>query len=182
MAKIVSYPTANGRRWRVRYRTPEGRQTDKRGFRHKRDAEQWAATLEVSKARGEYVNPSDARRTVDSLGPDWLARQRGHLKPSSFRPLEVAWRLRVQPRWGAVALGDIRPSAIQGWLNDLGTGMGRRRSVREPTGFGTAQAGIAEFRESPLWRFGQCLGVGVWPYDPWKLLTGFRVGAGHGWS
>jgi hypothetical protein len=36
--------------------------------------------------------------------------------------METAWRLRVQPRWGSVALGDIRPTAVQQWISDLGRG------------------------------------------------------------
>ncbi|WP_237568693.1 tyrosine-type recombinase/integrase [Mycolicibacterium lacusdiani] len=129
MAQVVAYQTAQGKRYRVRYRTPDRRQTDKRGFRTKRDAEMFAATIEVAKMRGEYVNPADARRTVDSLGPSWLARQKGHLKPSSYRPLEVAWRTRVQPRWGTTALGDVRPSEVQAWLTDLGEGAGDVKAV-----------------------------------------------------
>jgi integrase len=72
--------------------------------------------------RGEYVAPSHARVTVGELGPAWLDRQRGHLKPSGYAPMETAWRLRVQPRWGNVALGDIRPTAVEQWLSDLGRG------------------------------------------------------------
>jgi len=106
----------------VRYRKPDGKSTDKRGFVRKRDAQLWLSHTEVAKVSGEYVKPSDARRTIDSLGPAWLARQRGHLKPSAYAPVEVAWRLRVQPRWGAIALGKIQPSEIQAWLVELGTG------------------------------------------------------------
>jgi integrase len=72
--------------------------------------------------RGEYVAPSHARVTVGELGPAWLDRQRGHLKPSGYGPMETAWRLRVQPRWGDTALGDIRPTAVQQWFSDLGRG------------------------------------------------------------
>ena len=43
------------------YRTPERGQTDKRGFKTKRDAEAFAATIEVLKMRGEYVAPTHAR-------------------------------------------------------------------------------------------------------------------------
>lgn len=39
MTTISSSTTQSG----VRYRKPDGSQTDKRGFRRKRDAEQWAA-------------------------------------------------------------------------------------------------------------------------------------------
>ena len=36
--------------------------------------------------------------------------------------MEIAWRLRVKPRWGNVALGDIRPTAVQQWVSDLERG------------------------------------------------------------
>ena len=79
--------------------------------------------------RGEYVAPSHARVTVGELGPAWLDRQRGHLKPSAYRPLEIAWRVRVAPRWGDVALGDIRPTAVQQWVSDLGRGVDGAKPV-----------------------------------------------------
>lgn len=121
MATISKYQNATGTTlYRVRYRTPEHKQTDKRGFKTKRAAEAFAATVEVSKLRGEYVAPSDARVTLGQLGPAWLARQRGHLKPSGYAVMETTWRLRVKPRWGDTAIGDIRPSAVQAWLSDLG--------------------------------------------------------------
>jgi integrase len=123
MATISKYQTASGATlYRVRFRTPDNRQTDKRGFATKRDAERFAATVEVSKMRGEYVAPSHAKMTVGELGPAWLDRQRGHLKPSGYVVIETTWRLRVKSRWGNVALGDIRPTAVQQWISDLGRG------------------------------------------------------------
>lgn len=122
MARIEAYQTSQGKRYRVRYRTPDKRQTDKRGFRTKRDAELFANTVEVAKSRGEYVAPALARTTVDQLGAAWLQGQRGHLKPSAYRVLESTWRIRIEPRWGTVALGDIRPSAVQQWIADLSHG------------------------------------------------------------
>jgi integrase len=122
MATISSYPTANGKRYRVRYRTPDHRQTDKRGFATKKAAEAFAASVEVSKLRGEYVAPRHARVTLGELGPAWLDRQRGHLKPSGYTVMETTWRLRVKPHWGDIALADIRPTAVQQWISDLGRG------------------------------------------------------------
>ena len=120
MATISKYQTASGATlYRVRYRTPDHRQTDKRGFVTKRDAQAFANSVEVSKLRGEYVAPADARVTVGEIGPGWLDRQRGHLKPSAYSALEIAWRLRVAPRWGHMPLGDIRPSAVQQWISGL---------------------------------------------------------------
>lgn len=120
MAVVAAYETKQGKRYRVRYRTPDNRQTDRRGFTTKRDAERFANTVEVAKLKGEYVNPADARRTLDDLGAAWLERRKGHLKPSGYAVMETTWRVRVQPRWGRVALGDIKPTAVQGWITELG--------------------------------------------------------------
>ena len=117
MATISKYQTSSGATlYRVRYRTPENRQTDKRGFSTKRDAERFAARVEVAKMRGEYVAPTLGRVTVGELGPAWLDRQRGHLKPSGFRSL----------RRGVAAAGRAA----------LGPHSGRRHPVHRRAGVG----------------------------------------------
>jgi len=108
MATISKYQTSSGTNlYRVRYRTPDNRQTDKRGFRTKRDAELFAATVEVTKAKGEYVAPKLGRVTVNELAPDWLARKKQATAPSHYRTLETAWRVHVKPRWGKVSVADV---------------------------------------------------------------------------
>src|SRR5215207_7795807 len=130
MATISKYQARSGTTlYRVRYRTPDHRQTDRRGFRTKREAEAFAASVEVSKLKGEYVSPSNARITLDQLGPAWLERKRGHLKPSGYAVMETTWRLRVKPRWCNVALGDVRPTAVQQWIADLGRGSDDEKPV-----------------------------------------------------
>jgi integrase len=125
MATISSYKTKLGEtRYRVRYRTPDRRQTDRRGFRTKREAEQFAATVEVAKMRGEYVPPSLGRITVGELGPSWLERQQGHMKPSGFRSYESSWRVHVQPLWGRTRVSEIRFTAVQAWVSQLATKRG----------------------------------------------------------
>src|SRR5262249_846939 len=120
MATISKYQIASGATlYRVRYRTPDNRQTDKRGFATKSDAVKFANSVEVAKRRGEYVAPSTGRVTVGELGPSWLARQRGHMKPSGFRSYDSAWRVHVQPRWGNVRIADIRFTDVQAWVADL---------------------------------------------------------------
>ena len=121
MGSVLSYESANGRRYRVMFRTPDHRQTTKRGFKTKREAELYLATVETNKARGEYIDASAARVTIGTLGTDWLANQT-HLKPSSLRPLEIAWRLQVEPRWGTIAVGDVRHSDVQNWVTSLTEG------------------------------------------------------------
>lgn len=79
VATIEAYDTRAGRRYRVRYRTPDRRQTDKRGFTTKRDAERFARTVEVSKDRGEWIDPADTRVTVGVLGERWIEIGRAHV-------------------------------------------------------------------------------------------------------
>ncbi|MHA7287125.1 tyrosine-type recombinase/integrase [Arthrobacter sp. MDT3-44] len=121
MATIEPYETSAGKRYRVRYRKPDRTQTDKRGFKTKRDAELFLASVEVSKARGEYIDATAARVTVGSLAEAWLSRQ-SHLKPSSYRPVATAWRVHVEPVWGGTAVSEVRKTAVQQWVSDLSRG------------------------------------------------------------
>ncbi|MFH5230281.1 tyrosine-type recombinase/integrase [Antrihabitans spumae] len=120
MATISSYDTARGKRYRVRYRTPDRKQTDKRGFTSKRQAQEFAATVEVEKMRGEYVPPKLGYITVGEIGPTWLERKESDLKPSAYKSLETAWRIHVEPRWGKERLADVDLDAVERWIADLG--------------------------------------------------------------
>ncbi|WP_166906164.1 tyrosine-type recombinase/integrase [Mycobacterium sp. DL440] len=127
MATISKYQTSSGAtRYRVRYRTPSRQQTDKRGFKTKRDAEIFAATVEVEKLTGSYVAPALGKVTVGELGPDWLARQKAIIKPSAFHSVESAWRVHVEPRWASKAIADINFSDVQSWVAELA---GRRKGT-----------------------------------------------------
>lgn len=121
MGSITAYESAAGKRYRVRYRKPDHSQTDKRGFRTKREAELFLASVEMKKATGEYIDPMAARATVGQLGETWLA-SRSHLKPSSKYVYESAWRLHVEPRWGKSTVGSVRHSEVQAWITELRNG------------------------------------------------------------
>lgn len=118
MASIQSYSTAKGKRYRVRYRKPDGTQTDRRGFPTKKAAEAWAADNLLKLMQGTWIDPLAGRVTVGELGEKWVARQSG-LKPSARKPISIAWRHRVEPRWGDVSIGEIRPTEVQDWLSTL---------------------------------------------------------------
>jgi integrase len=83
------------------------------------DAERFANTVEVSKLRGEYVAPAVGKATVGELGPAWLERQRGHMKPSGFRTYEATWRNHVASRWAHTRIAVIRYSDVQAWTAAL---------------------------------------------------------------
>ena len=129
MAQVVPYQTAHGKRYRVRYYTPDRRQTDKRGFRTKREAQLFASTVEVAKAKGEYVAPSLGRITVGELATDWLARKQQACAPSHYRMLESGWRVHVAPRWATVSLTDIDQLAVESWVSAMTRGGGGATTV-----------------------------------------------------
>src|SRR6185312_12569102 len=130
LATIESYDTPAGRRYMVRYRTPNRTQTKKRGFRTKRAAQEFAATVEVSKMAGEYVQPSLGRVTVAELAPTWLSRKESDVAKSNYRTLEIAWRVHVQPRWGPVRLSDIDLADVESWIADLRRKRGATTVIR----------------------------------------------------
>lgn len=120
MGSVYPYTTAGGaKRYRISYRRPDQAQTTERGFRTKRDAEARLAALEVSKNRGEYVDPASAEVTIAMLGKEWLQQREGVLKPSSMRPLQSAWSKHVKPKWGARKVGGIRHSEVQTWVSTI---------------------------------------------------------------
>lgn len=121
MGSISSYETRQGRRYRAHYRDPDRRNREKAGFVRKRDAEEFLASLVVSTLRGEYVDASRGKATIDELGHAWL-RNQSHLKPSSYRPVEIAWRVHVEPAWGKRRVGEILHSEVQSWLSVWGKG------------------------------------------------------------
>lgn len=129
MGSVESYETSAGRRYRVRYRDPERKSREKGGFKLKRDAEEYLATVTVSASRGEYVDPGSSKATVLELGTEWIANQQGHLKPSTWRVLEGAWRVSVAPKWGTRRIGDIRHSEVQAWVTKFVGDDGKPRSA-----------------------------------------------------
>lgn len=133
MATVERYSTKSGYRYRVRYRKPDRTQTDKRGFKTKRDAELFLASVEVSKARGEFIDATAARALIGPLGEEWLARQT-HLKPSSYRPVESAWRNHVLPVWGSTSVSEVRRTTVQQWIADLTVGDPAAVPARKPKG------------------------------------------------
>ena len=120
MGSVYSYATKAGeRRYRIIYRRPDHTQTSERGFKRKRDAEQRLAEVETAKAKGDYVDPADAKATLEILATDWLKARKSVMKPSSYRPLESAWQTHVKKKWGRRSVGSIRHSEVQAWVSEL---------------------------------------------------------------
>ncbi|XGU20344.1 Arm DNA-binding domain-containing protein [Rhodococcus sp. 3Y1] len=115
MATVSEYETKAGTRYEVRYRTPDHQTTRKRGFKTKRDANAYAARVEVDKQTGAFVHQSAGRATIGELGVEWLGRQ-AHLKPSSARVVKSAWDNHVKPKWVKPPSGaSNEPTSSNGW-------------------------------------------------------------------
>jgi integrase len=118
MATISAYQSANGRRYRVRYRTPDRRQTDKRGFTSKREAERFLASVSVAKDKGEWIDPTLSRISVNAWSQAWLSAH-SNLKPTTRGAYAWILKKHILPRWGRVALIDVTHIAVQAWVTEL---------------------------------------------------------------
>jgi integrase len=131
MATIEYYETSTGaKRYMVRYRTPQHTQTKKRGFKTKRDAQEFAATVEVEKMTGTYVAPKLGMITVGELAPVWLSRKESDVAPSNYRTLESAWRIHVKPVWGNTRAADVDLAAVEAWIAKMRKTSGATTVVR----------------------------------------------------
>lgn len=124
MATIKRYPTAAGDLWEVRYRQPNGITSRKRGFVTKKAAEDWDANNRVAINKGEFVAPSRGRVTVADLAQGWLDRKKATTEPSHSRMLDSAWRVHVEPVWGAVPVNKVTATGVRNWSASM-TGAGR---------------------------------------------------------
>ncbi|MGB5796777.1 MAG: tyrosine-type recombinase/integrase [Mycolicibacter algericus] len=118
MATISKYQTKGGTTlYRVRYRTPGRGQTDKRGFKTKRDAQVFAEQVEVDKRRGAYVAPSDGRVKFGELAREWLDAKH-NLKPSTKARYEITLDVALA-RFREVAIGDLTRPMVRALVADL---------------------------------------------------------------
>lgn len=118
MGSVTPYETASGKRYRVRYRKPDHAQTDKRGFKTKKAAELFLATVEVSKSRGAYVDPTRARVSVGDWMQIWVST-RSDLRASTLDRIEGIVRRNIVPALGPIALGDLTRLRVQEWASKL---------------------------------------------------------------
>lgn len=118
MASIRKYATAKGTRWRVQYRSPDGRSRTKRGFETKAKAQAWADKNAASIHDQDWIDPADSKATVGHYQAAWDSNLQ-HLKPKTAHDQRAIWRNHVSPQWKHRQVGGIRPSEVQAWLNGI---------------------------------------------------------------
>lgn len=119
----MAYAEKRGKRWRGRYKQPNGRwgsvTRDEHGqpFRTKRQAAEYAHALETDVRRGSYVSPRDGRVTVAAWAALWLESL--DVSPLTLRDYRSRLRAVILPEWGHVAVGDITPVGYSIWEKKL---------------------------------------------------------------
>ncbi|MHA4853025.1 tyrosine-type recombinase/integrase [Rhodococcus sp. MSC1_016] len=115
MATIESYETKAGKRYRVRYRTPERTQTQKRGFKTKRQAQDFAATVEVEKLTGSYIPPSAGRIKFGECAEMWISGK-VNLSASTRSRYRSALDVHILPAFAVVSLLDLNRERLRKWV------------------------------------------------------------------
>lgn len=118
MASFQKYEVKAGTRWMVRYRDPDSRQSMKRGFKTRRDAEAWWSKQHVAMGAGAYVRESVGKTTLAQIAEQWFKSQ-VQLKATTRSNYRQSLDSYVLPRWGARAIGSIRRSEVQTWVTSL---------------------------------------------------------------
>ena len=103
-------------RWRARYRETDGSERS-RTFTRRVDAERWLATVEVSKAKGDWVDPALGRRTFASWVTEWEASLVS-LRPSTLDRDTRLVRVHLLPRFGDTPLTAISPLMVRRFVAD----------------------------------------------------------------
>jgi integrase len=118
MGSVTAYETNAGKRYRVIYRKPDHIQTQKRGFKTKRDAELFLAKVEIDKSRGAYVDPAKSRVLLGEWLDGWMTSRSDWRETSRERACGIVAR-HIKPELGGYPLASLNHQLIQNWAGSL---------------------------------------------------------------
>jgi integrase len=121
------YRHSNGQ-WRARYSGPDRRQHT-RHFDRKSDAAKWLAGVEVSRAKGEWLDPGRSSVTVADWCGTWLDAQHQLRATTRARYTGIVER-HVVPAFGDWPVSELTPAEIAAWLGRLSASGLSAASVR----------------------------------------------------
>jgi integrase len=116
MASLTRIPTG----WQVRWKTPE-RQTRKKNFTRKPDAQRFVIGVEHTKAAGHYVDPAHGRRRFGDYAEAWMKVKAGSVTERTWINLEGRLRNHLLPVLGERQLSAIRPEDVRLLIAELTT-------------------------------------------------------------
>jgi integrase len=119
-----------GRRYRVHYTDPDGRQRSESFFDgEKRKADKFARDVSSDVDRGAYIDPDAGTITLRKYAEEiWFPAQT--FGPSTRERVETRLRLHILPVLGGSRLAELsrRPSTVQAWIRGL------QNAKMEPSG------------------------------------------------
>lgn len=118
MGNMQKYDTKQGTRWRVRYRTPDNRDTAKSGFKTKREAELWYSEYVMRRAAGTVVPASVANQTFGQLLDRYLS-QTARLAPTTVSNRESIAANWIRPDWNGWPVSRIKQYDVKEWIERI---------------------------------------------------------------
>lgn len=106
-----------GKRWAVQWVNFQGEQKSA-SFDRQTDAKQFVQDVTADLRTGNYVNPEDLKNTVGSFHKAWESSL-SKLKPTTAESRKSIWKNYVDPKWGRIQIGSIKPSHINEWVTEL---------------------------------------------------------------
>ncbi|WP_244967707.1 tyrosine-type recombinase/integrase [Tsukamurella tyrosinosolvens] len=107
-------------RWRARYVTDEGKETEK-VFAVKREAEAWLRARLADVDAGAHIPRSKTAITVADVHKEW-SRGQAHIAKSTAIQRASTWKVYVEPKWGGKPVGVIKTSAVRAWIAEMVAG------------------------------------------------------------
>lgn len=124
MASFQKYSTKDGLRWLYKYygeidpETGKKKQTTKRGFKTKREAQLDAAKTEQEVADGTFIN-KDKTTTFEQVYEQWYETNSPNFKPSTKKAVRSKFKRQILPHFGALKMKDITRSYCQDVINKI---------------------------------------------------------------
>lgn len=114
-------------KWRARYYDEDGKRHS-RSFDTFNEAKDWRTAQLASVTAKKHVGPSDGKITLEDYAESayLVSRYANRLTESQVRQ---RLNKHVYPVLGSVRLRDLRPSAVQGWLNRMSGSPQTRRLI-----------------------------------------------------
>lgn len=116
MAHIRKHP--NTGKHQVRWRDPAPGKEQNRSFIRATDAQAFKRKIEAAIDQGNYIDSCSEKTRFGACADDWFANKL-HLRPASRARDEAYLRNRVLPAFGDLAVGQVRKSHVQQWIQDL---------------------------------------------------------------
>jgi integrase len=141
---IYRYKLASGaERWMVMFRTSNGVQKVKRGFKGPREAQAYLNQMMAAVDRGSVIS---AKGTFAEYIELWLEEHQPRLEAGTYDDYRVQIERRLKPFFGDMKLSSITPAEVRRYVAELVRGIGAGSSSR-PAQLATSRAAAERLRE-----------------------------------